>query len=101
MITGKREGRLQRPSSGVGLEYLVEVLINAMLGIAGDRMDSALAFDDGVLAGRARHPRLLYPFAGIGRLWRNAGHVALFLRRFWNVGDRLVVQSKKKWKLLF
>jgi len=46
----------------------MEVLVDAVLGIAGDRVDISLAFDDGVFAGRDRHARLLDPFAGLAAL---------------------------------
>jgi hypothetical protein len=59
-------------------------------------MNFALAFDHGVFAGRDRHARLLDPFARIGGLGRDAGHVALLLDRLRDVGDGLVVQSKKE-----
>ena len=101
VIAGQREGCLQRPGSGFGVENLMEVLVDAMLRVAGDRVDFALAFDDGMFAGRDRHARLLDPFAGIGGFRRDARHVALLLDRLGNVGDRFVVQAEKERKFLF
>jgi hypothetical protein len=101
VIAGDRVGRLQFPFTGLGIEHLVKVAIDAMLRVAGHHMDFALAFDHRVFAGRDRQPRLLHPFAKIGGLGRDAGHVALFLDRLRDVGDRFVVQTEKERKFLF
>src|SRR5262245_6692247 len=101
MVTGKRKRRLQRPRSRLRVEDLMKVLIDPMFGVTCDRMNLALAFDDSMLACRDRHPWLFDPPAGVGRLRRDARHVALLLDGLWNVGDRLVIQAEKKWKFLF
>src|SRR5262249_62353210 len=101
VVAGEREGRLNPPTSGFWIEHLVKILVDAMLCVAGDGVDLALAFDHRMLAGRDRHARLLDPFAGISGLGRDAGHVALFLDRFGNVGYRLVIQTEKERKFLF
>src|SRR5450759_1057553 len=77
MIARQREGCLQRPGAGLGIEHLMEIAIDAMARIAGDHVDLALTFDHGVFAGRDRQPRLLDPFPWIDGLGRNAGHVAV------------------------
>ena len=79
----------------------MKILVDAMLGVAGDGVNFALAFDDGVLTCRNRHTRLFDPFAGIGGLRRHTGHIALLLDSFWNVGNRLIVQTEKERKFLF
>ena len=96
-----REGRLQRPDASFRIEYLVKILIDAMLCIPGNGMNFALAFDNRVLAGRDGHAWLLDPFAWIGGLGCDAGHVPLLLDSFWNVGDLLVIQAEKNRKFLF
>ena len=96
VIARQREGRFQRPDAGLRIEHLMEILIDFMFRIAGDRVNFTLAFDDGVLAGRDRHARLLDPFAWICSLGRNAGHVTLLLDRLGDVGDGLVVQTEKE-----
>src|SRR5665213_610344 len=73
----------------------MEVLIDAMLGVACDRMNLALTFNDGVFAGRDGHARLLDPFARVGGLGRDRRHVALLLDGLGDVGDGLVVQAEK------
>src|SRR5450631_771357 len=98
VIARQREGRFQRPGFARWIVDLVEILIDAMLRIAGDRMNFTLAFDHGVFAGRDRHARLLDPFARIGGLGRDAGHVALLLDRLGDVGNGLVVQAEKEWE---
>jgi hypothetical protein len=79
----------------------MKILVDPVLGVAGNRMNFALTFDHRMLAGRDGHARLFDPFAGIGGLGRDAGHVALLLDGFGNVGDRLVVQAEKERKFLF
>src|ERR1700719_1529215 len=79
----------------------MKILIDAMLGIAGDAVDFSAALDHGVLAGRDRHARLLDPFAGIGGLGRDAGDEALLLDRLRDRGDGSVVEAEKNRKLLF
>ena len=101
VIARMRECRLQRPGFRCRVIDLMEILIDAMLGIAGNAVDLAAAFDHSVLAGRNRHTRLLDPLAGIGGFRRNARHVALFLHRCRDRGDRLVVQPEKNRKLWF
>src|SRR5262245_32694593 len=101
MVAREREGCLQRPDAAFRIEHLMKILVDAVLGVAGNRMNFALALDDRMLAGRDRHARLFDPFAGIGGLGRDAGHVALLLDGFGNVGDRLVVQAEKERKVLF
>ena len=54
VVAGMREGRLERPALACRVVDLMEALVDPMLGIAGDGMDLAAAFDDGVLAGRDR-----------------------------------------------
>ena len=99
VVARMREGGLERPLLRLRVVDLMEGLIDAMLGIAGDDVDLALAFDHGVLAGRDRQPRHLHPAAGVGRLRRDASHVALLFDGLRDVGDGLVVETEKERKL--
>ena len=101
VIARMREHRLQRPRFRRRVIDLMKILIDAMLGIAGDAVDLAAALDHRMFAGRDRHARLLDPFAGIGGFRRHARHVALFLHRCRDRGDGLVVQPEKNRKLGF
>src|ERR1700675_3285496 len=101
MIAWVREGRLERPGTGLWIKHLVEILVDTMLCVARDRVNLPLTFNHGMFAGRDRHPWLLHPFAWIGRLRRNARHVALLLDGLGDVGDCLVVQTEKERKFLF
>src|SRR4029450_11328989 len=75
MVAREREGRLQRPAAAFRIEHLMKILVDPVLGVAGNRMNFALTFDHRMLAGWDRHARLFEPFAGIGGLGRDAGHV--------------------------
>ena len=98
VVARVREGRLQRPGLARRIVDLVKALIDPVLGVTGDGVDFALALDHRVLAGRDRHARLFHPFARIGRLGRDAHHVALLLDGLGDFGDRLVVQAEEKRK---
>jgi hypothetical protein len=101
VVAGVRKRRLERPRFRRWVIDLMKILIDAVLGVAGNAVDFAAAFDDGVLAGRDRHARLLDPFAGVSRLGRDAGHIALLLDRCRYRGDGSVVEAEKNRKLWF
>src|SRR3984885_15830103 len=79
VVAGVRERRLERPRFRRRVIDLMKILIDSVLGVAGDAVNFVAAFDDGVLAGRDRNARLFEPLARFWRLGRDTRHVALLL----------------------
>src|SRR5581483_8068988 len=96
VIAWDRERRFQRPLTALRIEHLMEIAVDAMARVAGDDVNLARAFDDGVFAGRNRKPRLLDPAAGVLRHRRDARHVALLLHARRNLGDLAIVETREQ-----